>query len=66
MRALASAARVSGATNLLPNGLDTAKPTAARRLDPDRAEELPAQRAVPVPGISVWDYAMAGCFLVKY
>lgn len=32
MRALASAARVSGATNLLPNGLDTAKPTAARRV----------------------------------
>ena len=32
MRALASAARVSGATNVLPNGLDTAKPTAARRV----------------------------------
>ena len=34
---------------------------AARSLDPDQKNYL-RNDVVPVPGISVWDYAMIGCF----
>ena len=37
---------------------------AARRLDPDQKNYLRDDLAA-VPGISVWDYAMIGCFFGK-
>ena len=37
---------------------------AARRPDPDQKNYL-RNDIIPVPGISVWDYAMIGCFFGK-
>ena len=58
------AARAACCRFAAENHLFKDKLRSARRLDPDQKNYL-RNDVVPVPGISVWDYAMIGCFFGK-